>query len=261
MVSGDAVLRCQKIDIATMQVFKIRPEGLKEIRKQVLVRVLPVMLIAVAAGIAISFINIKDKAQDINVLPFLIPFMAAMVGFGLYRGVKRQETLLASYTLTITSNLITREQWNTPAIAIYLNDIREISKHRNGSFTIKGKEPADLIVIPAQIDNYAQLESTLQQLQPLNVTDPGSFVQKNPYLTGLLNLGLMFCVYTTSNKIMVAITGTAFVTLMVLSFMNIQRSKNVDHTTRRSLWWSVLLLISVIAVMIFKLTGLVDMQQ
>ena len=43
--------------------------------------------------------------------------------------------------------------------------------------------------------------------------------------------------------------------------MKIRSSKNIDNKTKRSVWWVVLVLASVIAVMIFKLTGVVDMQK
>lgn len=243
-----------------MQIFKIRQDGFKEIKKQMLFRTIPLMLIAVTVGIVISSINSKDKADDVNVLPFVIPLVALSVGFGLYRGTNRQKELFDSYTLTITNNLITREQLNTPSISIYFNDIKEITKHKNGSFTIKGKDANDLIAIPSQIENYSQLENTLQNIQPIEVKENVSFLQKYQSLTGLLTVGLMLCVYTVNNKIIVALTGTILVALMIWSFVKIRSSKNVDNKTKKNIWWVLLVLASVIAVMIFKLTGLVDMQ-
>jgi hypothetical protein len=244
-----------------MQTFKIRQEGFKEIKKQMLIRTLPVMLIAVTTGVVISSINSKEKAADANILPIIIPLIAASVGFGLYRGVYKQKFLFESYALTITNNLITREQLNTPTISIYFNDIKEITKHKNGSFTVKGKETVDLIGIPAQIDDYSQLETILQQIQPIVVKDRASFLQKYQSLTGLLVVGLMLCVYTVNNKIIVGVSGSVLVALMVWSFIKIRGSKNVDNKTKRNIWWILIVLASVIAVTIFKLTGLVDMQK
>lgn len=244
-----------------MQVFKFRQDGFKEIRRKMLLRSIPLLLIAGAVGITISTINSRQKENDVNVLPIIIPLSAAALGFGLYRGVNRQKALLESYTLTITNNLVTREQLNTPAISIYFNDIKEIAKHKNGSFTIKGKEAIDLIGIPAQIDDYSKLETALQQIQTIVVKDEVSFLQKYQSLSGLLTVGLMLCVYTVSNKLIVALTGSALVALMVWSLIKIQSSKNVDSKTKRSAWLVLLVLASVIGVMVFKLTGLVDMQK
>ena len=86
-------------------------------------------------------------------------------------------------------------------------------------------------------------------------------MEKYQSLTGLLTVGLMLCVYTVNNKIIVGLTGTALVALFIWSFAKIRSSKNVDSKTKRGIWWILLVLASVIAVMVFKLTGLVDMQK
>jgi hypothetical protein len=241
-----------------MQVFKSKRDGFKEIRKKMLLRLIPTLLIAGAVGIMISTINSKQNGNDINVLPIIIPITAAALVFGIYRGVNRQKAIYESYTLTITDNLVTREQLNTPTISIYFNDIREIAKHKNGGFTIKGKETVDLIQVPVQIDDYLQLEKALQQIQAIVEKDKVSFIEKYQSLTGLVTAGLMLCVYTVHNKIIVALTGSTLVALMVWSFIKIRNSKNVDNKTKQSVWWIVLVLASVTAITIFKLTGLVD---
>ena len=59
-----------------MQQFKLRPDGFKEIKKQMLIRTTPIILIALIVGIVIGTVNSKDKVTEINVLPFVIPFCA-----------------------------------------------------------------------------------------------------------------------------------------------------------------------------------------
>ena len=243
-----------------MQVFKIRQNGFKEIRKKILLRSIPTYLITVATVITIITVNSKQQDNEVNILPIFIPLMTAGIGFGIYRGLNRQKALFESYTLTITNNLITREQFNTPTISIYFNDIKEIVKHKNGSFTIKGKEAVDLIGIPVQIDDSSQLETALQQIHPIVVKDKVSFMEKYQSLTGLVTAGLMICVYTVNNKIIVALTGSALVTLLVWSFFKIRSSKNIDSKTKRTFWIITLVLASIIMVMFYKLTGHIEMQ-
>lgn len=239
-----------------MQTFKIRQDSFNEIRKKALIRTIPVLIIAGAVGITISVIDTRQNETDVNVLPFIISVAVFVLGFGLYRGINRQKALFDSYTLIITSNLITREQLNTPTISIYFNDIKGIFKHKDGSFTIKGKDTSDLIFIAAQIDDYSQLETSLQNIQPIVTRDKVGFFEKYQSLSGLLTIGLMLCVYTINNKIIVALTGTALIALMIWSFIKIRSSKNVDSKTRKGTWWVLVVLISVIAVMISKLAGL-----
>jgi hypothetical protein len=86
-------------------------------------------------------------------------------------------------------------------------------------------------------------------------------LQKYQSLTALLVVGLMLCVYMVNNKIIVALAGTIFTAIMISSFVKIRSSKNVDHRTKKIVWWGLIVLASVITVMIFKLTGLVDTQK
>lgn len=238
-----------------MQQFKIRQEGFKEIRKQLLIRTLPIILIVIIVGIVISTVNAKNKETDINVLPFFIPLAVVSVAFGLYRGVNRQKGLFDSFTLTLSNNLITREQINTPTISIYFNDIKEIRKHRNGSFTVKSKNPTDLINIPTQIENYSELEQSLAKIIPITARSNEPILQKYPSLLSLLTIGLMLCIYTVTNKILVALSGILLVGLITWSFYEVRRRKNIDAKTKRISWWLLLVLLSVIGVMIMKLTG------
>jgi len=239
-----------------MQQYKIRQDGFKEIKKQMLIRTIPIMLIAVAIGITISSINSKDKTTAVNVLPIVIPVMAIAVGFGLYRGVKRQKVLFESYQLTLTNNTITREQFNTPTISIYFNDVKEIVKNKNGSFIIKGKDRIDLIAIPTQIENYSELEKTLTQIKPVETKSSKPFFQKYSLVITLLTLALMLCVYTITNKIIVALSGTILVAILSSSFYEVRRSKNIDAKTKSSMWWVLIVLASIICVMIMKLIGI-----
>jgi hypothetical protein len=241
----------------TMQIFKIRQSGFKEIRRTMLIRTIPMLVIVLTFGITVA----SKSLNYTEILPYYIPFIVVLLAFGIYRGINRQKTLFNSYTLTITNNLISREQVNTPTISIYFNDIKEISKHKNGSFTVKGKDATDIIAIPPQVDNYSQLETTLQGIRPIVAKDNVSFLQKYQSLTALLVVGLMLCVYTVNNKIIVALAGTTFVSIMIWSFIKIRGSKNVDRRTKKIVWWSLIVVASVIAVMIFKLTGLVDTQK
>jgi hypothetical protein len=98
-----------------------------------------------------------------------------------------------------------------------VNGIKELAKHKNGSFTINGEEAVDLIAIPGRIDEYRQLETRLQQIQPIVVKGKVSFLEKYQSLMGLLTVGLILCVYTVNKKIIVGLTGGALVTLMIWS--------------------------------------------
>lgn len=214
------------------------------------------ILIAVTTGITINSLNAKGTASGVNVLLVIIPLIGLSVGLGLYRGLNRQRKLLESYQLTLANNLIIREQLNTPTISIYFNDIKEITKNKNGSFSIRGKDPTDVILIPAQIENYIELENTLTQIKSFATKSSKSYLQKYSTPITLFSLSLMLCVYTVTNKIIVALSGTLLLAILLWSFYEVRRSKNIDAKTKRGMWWVLILIASVIGVMIIKLIGL-----
>lgn len=238
---------------STIKEFRFSENGLKEIRKQILLRVIPIMAVAATTGIVMSYIGSKNSRADFTTLPITIAVMAGVLGFSIFRSLKKQKALLQSYTLTITNTVIGREQLNTPTVTIPLDNIRSIEKKKKGAFIVRGEQQHDVIYILRQIDNYEELEKELNRIKPISDGSAGPIWKKLRLLTPLLVIASMLCVYTINNKIVVAISGVLLIALLSWSFYEGQRSKNIDRKTKRNMWWSVLVLVSVIVVMITKL--------
>jgi hypothetical protein len=238
-----------------MQEYNMKPDGFKEIRKQILIRTIPIMVVAITVGLLIGSLNSSDKYADINTLPILIPIILLLVGIGLYRGINRQKTLFESYKITIAENLVKREQLNTPIISIYFNDIQEIIQKSNGNFIVKGPEPKNVIIIPAQVNNYSELYNALNQIRPIITKPSNSLFQKYQFLFVLLTLTLMVLVYTVSNKIVVATSGSFVILILMWSLIIIHTNKNIDIKTKKSSWWALVIVASVIYIMYNKLTA------
>lgn len=247
-----------------MHSFKIRPDGYKNVRKKMLLWGIPIML----TGVVISFqIALQSNGSDVSAaynsnnyldwLVYIIPFVLILsfASFGLYRSLGRVKKMFASYELLITDNLISREVVNTPTISIYVNEVQEIIRHRNGSYMIKGTKANDLILVPKQIENREQLELILDQIKP--VTTKGKAITQIRLLAVLsfINLGLMWCVFAVDNKTIVAIAGTLFFVIFIYNFIRIQKSKNIDYRTKKTRWISFLALLVVLYFLITKLTG------
>ena len=193
-----------------MEEFKIRQDGFKEIRKAMLIKVIPISLLAVLGGLAISHFNTSGQQSDVSVFPFVIPAALSALAFGLYRGVKRQQEIFDSYRLTIDNNGITREQHNTMTITISYADLSEIIKNSNGSFTVKGNSSVNVIGIPSQIDEYEKLEKSLAEIKHISIKSSEPFLQKFQGLLSILIIGLMAAVYISQNKIIVGVSGTVY---------------------------------------------------
>ncbi|POY37812.1 hypothetical protein C3K47_04575 [Solitalea longa] len=237
-----------------MENFKIREGGFKEIRNALLIKAIPISLLAASAGLAISHFNSNGQPDDVNVLPYVIPMMLAAMAFGLYRGVNRQKVIFDSYKLSVDDLSIVREQHNTPTITIDNNELTEIIKKSDGGFVIKGNSAVNVIAVPAQINEIEKLEKLLAEKKPISTQSNESFLQKYNRILSLFTIGLMVIVYTDKDKIVVGICGTVLLMLLGYSFYETQRSKNIDNKTKKGMWWLILVTASIIGVMYFKLT-------
>ncbi len=236
-----------------MKQFKIRENGFKEIRKQTIMRTIPMILIAMLVGLVIFEFNPNNNTSDINVYPYIIPIIIGALAFGLNKGIKRQKAIYETYLLTIDDSGVTREQGNTPAIRLLFSEIKKITKTNQGGFVITGKNLANSIIVPAQIEYLNQFENLLKEhcSIPIKISKP--MIQRLMIPMIIAVLGLMAITYISTNKILVSFSGTTLTAIMIWSFIKIQTNKNIDKKTRKSSYWVIFVILSIIGVMIFKL--------
>lgn len=238
-----------------MEQFKIRQGGFKEIRKTMIIKAIPALLLMAFGGLAMGYFNPNAQQSDVNILPFVIPLVLGALVFGMYLGVNRQKKIFETYILTFDSNSITREQHNTATISIPHAELSEIIKNPNGGFTIKGNSTVNVIGVPAQIDDYEKLEKLLSGIRPISTKSNEPFLQKFRLLLSILTIGLMAAVYISKDKMIVGVSGTVLLLVLGYSFFEVQRSKNIDNKTKQGMWWLILVTGSILAVMYYKLTA------
>lgn len=239
----------------TMEQFKNRQNGFKEIQKAMVLKAIPFSLIVVLAGLAIVHFNTNNQENDVTVYPFVIPIALGALVFGLFSGIKRQKKIFESYTLTIDNDGITRKQDNTPSITITTSEIREIIKYRNGSFLVKGNSPKDSIIIPSQIEERDKLEKILSEIKEISTKQNEALAKNFQGLLTLITLVLMGALYLSKNKMIVGISGTVLLSILGYSFFEIRRNKNIDNKSKKGIWALVLTTIAILGIMYYKLLG------
>lgn len=147
-----------------MQQFTIPPQGIIAMKKKILRRTLPVIIVSATLPF---FQLIRSDTFDYLIPLIVIPIMIVLIRFALIRALKKQIELLESYSLVIGENAIIRQQGDSYPVSILFADITAITKNKNGSFTVKSRFPRDVIQIPAHIGQYDLLEQSLKQLQAL----------------------------------------------------------------------------------------------
>lgn len=235
--------------------FQIKENGFAEIKKALIIKTIPVAILAAGTGLTISHINSNGQTTDVNVLLFLIPLVVGALAFGLFKGINRQKELFESYKLIVNEYEIVREQNNTQTISIPRNEIKSIIKNPKGILTIVGSSNTDVIGVPSQINNSEKLEQILSEIKPITYSDKKPLFEKYKGVLILIVLGLMATVFISTNKLLVGITGSILILFLGYSFYEVRRNKNIDKNTKNSMWWLLLVLFSVIGNMYLKITG------
>lgn len=123
-------------------------------------------LIGVSAGIYGAFFSQPANEHSwITVLLTIVMVLIVLI-IGFYRSNKKQNEMLNKYELIISEQTITRKQPVLPDISIEFKDIQSIKKNKKGVFIIQGRS-FDRIYIPPQIENYEQLEQSLNRIKSI----------------------------------------------------------------------------------------------
>ncbi|ANE51419.1 hypothetical protein [Flavisolibacter tropicus] len=226
--------------------FRPRPNSFNEIKKKVLLRTVPIMILSMGTGIVIAHVNSTHSGEDdSNVLPFVIPILALYIFYKIYNTLGKQKVFFESYTLTVDETSITREQKGMPAITLSKWEIKTINKLENGSFVIKGQSRLDLICVPAQLEDYATAEALLNSFSPVT-PKPVPLVQQYAIPILILGIGLLAAVFLLKDKILVSISGTIAAGLLVWSLYIGLRSKNIDQKSKRGALWAGVVILAII---------------
>ena len=238
-----------------VQEFVLDKSRFREVRRIIIVRALPMVVLAMVVGVGISYYNQNAQQDQSSFWYVMVPVFLGLLGFGMYRGIQRQKALYNSFHLTIDEQSIVREQANTPTIRLTGSEIMEIIKAQNGSFAVKAGSANRTIIIPAQIENPAVLEKRLAHFGILSSPPEQSLAINALRLLPVATLVLMILVYVTVNKIVVAASGTILLGIMAYSLVVTQRSAHIDGKTKKGAWLLLLVIASVLAVMYAKLSA------
>ena len=184
----------------------------------------------------------------------LIPVVFGALAFGISRGIKSQKAIFNSYCLTFDNSRIRREQHNTPTISVLYSDVQEISQSADRSISIKGVSSKDIIFVPKQIEDYEKVEIVLNDIKTITTKNNSSIFTKARKLLPLLSGGSMASIYLVNDKIIVSISAIVLLIVLGYSFYEIRISKNIDNTTKRRVWWLIIVLASLLMVVYNKLT-------
>ncbi|MES3017001.1 MAG: hypothetical protein V4721_04450 [Bacteroidota bacterium] len=226
-----------------MKTFVIKEDGINSMMKDLYIRG---SLAATAIFIflfAMTYFRPNRNLDETGIIILIIIFASITTWF-FSIAIAKTRRLFESFSLTFDGNLITRDQYDTPTITLLRTEITEIIKYKKGSFKIKGGSKYDVILVPKQIAEGHQLEELLKQIVPV--------VEKEREISILQSLTMIgvviafFALYeTTKNKFVVFTCGAILILATIFHLLNTHKSKNIDYSSKRNVWLTILTLISI----------------
>jgi hypothetical protein len=236
-----------------MQQYRLRWEEYTVLKKKVLVRIMPFMIIiAVILCVTQGYNPRTGEISWLSILGVLAIF-TLFCWWSIYRILNRQKKIFETYRLTVHDNLIIREQYNSPKIEIYVSEITSMSKSTVNHIVIRGKSPNEIIYVPPQLENYEELERRLEGFMLIVPSPKKTFFQRYQPFVLLLVLVLFVASLGATNAIVSAACGLPVVGICLYIFFAGQQNKNYDKRAKRSLWSFLLISILVTANIVLKL--------
>lgn len=237
-----------------MSTYRTRPEGFAELRRTMLLKGIPLGLVALGVGVGIPYFGTgsTSSAQG-GIFPVFLLLLAGSFAYGIYRAIAQQKQLYDSYRLTISDQQIVREQYNTPTIVIPVAEVTSISKNPNGSFVIRGLRPQDVMGVPQHVEPYETVEAQLHTICPVALQAQGPVLDRLRVPLTLLTLGLTATVFLATNKLLVGVSGISLSGFLMWSFFRVRGDQNVDNATKKSMYWSAFVVLIILVITIAKL--------
>jgi hypothetical protein len=214
------------------------------------------LLIAAAFGVFISeYYSSNKTVSNTHDLPLIIAVIMVVMTFSLIRVIKGQKVIFETYKLIIDDVRIIRQQGNTPDITLTFSEIKSITKTSKGGLVIRGSNPLNMILVPAQLDGLSGLEQLLLENCKVQMSDSNPLMQRLLIPFTLFTLCLMAVIYISNNKIIVLISGIILLPIMIAGFIKLQTNKNIDNKTRKSSYWMILMFLIIIGIVVKKMLG------
>lgn len=232
--------------------YKNDPAGFVDYRKQLIIKIIPILVISGSMGLVISYFAGDRSIENLTSSLITVAFVIAIFSFSIFRAIKQQRILYNDYLLTIADDYISCTKSPLLTVTIPFAAIKSITENKRGDLIVKGHSATQSIVISPGLLHYQEVKDQLNGISPVVSDHHQDLFRKYPLITPLVTAGLMGAVYISNNKSIVLIAGGILTVLMLWCFYKIRTATGVDAGLRRKSLWILLVIVSVIITIYFK---------
>lgn len=238
-----------------MQEYKLTPAFFSQMRKRIFTFGVPLCGLLAFVGI---WVGTKGNISSSSII-IAIPLLGSVLGFGLFSSLRQQQRLWASYRLVVGEHYIKRIQQGMPEITIAKNELSKITEAAGGGLMVQASAPDRQIVIPATIENYSELRSLLSgwhAIQNLSQTRV-KWLSFLPVAASLLTIAAYTTTMLATNPVLVVGVGTLLLVVLLASLVLIQRSIYMTRQVKRSSWFIILPMFTLVVRILYAVTDLI----
>ena len=225
---------------------KLLDSAIQRFRKSLLLRVIPLTLMAIVVGLYFGL----GPQGDPGLAVVATVVIGAAVGFGAWRGFNRQLASLRTLEIVVTDEWIARRQQGFTPLQIDFSDIRRIVHVRGKGLTVFGQGMQSFITMPEEIEGFESIRSRLEAAHPLEVRARPSWVARLAPLLLILLLAAFGAVALSDDKLVVLGLGIPLVAILGASILMTLRSPHIDERSRKAMWIGLFPLIALIVKMV-----------
>ena len=208
-----------------MSEYKIKEEEKATIIKKHMASRLPLIIIAIFAGLGISFYQMNNpKLFALIILPTIIALGISLF-IGLKLGLKIFKETTVDILYKIENNVFTIIKNGKEFIIFEKNKICKIEKYKDNSITIFLTDKNKLF-LNDKIENYENLIVEISNIHQIE------FKEKKPnslYIIGsLIMIAFMIVFYISQNKMLTVVSGVLLCLALFVTFIKVFFNKYTD---------------------------------
>lgn len=227
--------------------FALSEKFYMELRRRLLTQSVPLVILALAAGLYISNRAGSDWLVTAAAAVLLIPIM--FVTFR--RNIHLQRENWKTFRIVISDEGVTRVQRGHPDIVIAVREITRLKETLGYGLTVFSSEHHRRIFVPPLLQDYEECKNLLARWRPPELAHSTSAQAYAPVLAGLATTIALGVVMVSSNPSIVVPVGGLLLLGLLASLTYIQLSPHYERRIKR-LSWTVLLVLLPIAARILS---------
>jgi hypothetical protein len=219
----------------------------KNLLNKKMVKSLPLIIVAVLAGIGISFFQITQNYNGNIFLIVILPTLLICIGaifIGLKFGLKIYKENHLDIVFSIENNLLKITKKGKDIISVTKENINKIEEYNDETIIISLKNKQK-IILNKNIENYDNMKLKLNEIFEISRTDK----KPNNIFYTIVSLGIiiLYIVFSLNrNKAIVISSGVLIVGIIIFSIVKTLLDKSVDKRIKIMFLAAIILLVDII---------------